>query len=140
MNDHTYCCQSDANICSTGEPPLEKKEKCKSFHVAKTKQRDIDARKFGVPLVFSEFGACANTEACFYEITSAAEEFDKYLASWMYWMFKGFGDFTTTGSLTEGMYDSEGKLQTYKILALTRTFIPAFQGTPQSMYFINYGV
>jgi hypothetical protein len=63
-----------------------------------------------VPLVFSEFGACANTEACLNEITSATDAFDEHLASWMYWMFKGFGDFTTTGSLTEGMYDKDGTL------------------------------
>ncbi len=63
-----------------------------------------------MPLYFTEFGACANTEACFYEITGAAEAFDSELVSWAYWMFKGFGDFTTTGSLTEGLYDEEGKL------------------------------
>jgi len=33
-------------------------------------------------------------------------------------MFKGFGDFTTTGRMTEGMYDENGNLQYYKMLAL----------------------
>jgi hypothetical protein len=44
----------------------------------------------------------------------------------MYWMFKGFGDFTTTGSLTEGVYDQDGNLQDKKIRALSRTFVTAW--------------
>jgi len=61
-------------------------------------------------LIFSEFGACSDSIECFTEITSATEKFDKYLASWAYWMFKGYGDFTTTGKLTEGLYDGAGNL------------------------------
>jgi hypothetical protein len=45
-------------------------------------------------------------------------------------MFKGFGDFTTTGGLIEGMYDPEGKLQPFKLLALLRSYLHATQGTP----------
>jgi len=39
------------------------------------------------------------------EITNSADAFDSKLASWVYWMFKGFGDFTTTGTAMEGLYD-----------------------------------
>ena len=113
-------------MCASGEPPLDKKEECRKFHSKKVSTRAENALDYGVPLVFTEFGACNNTESCFHEITSAADAFDQHLASWMYWMFKGFGDFTTTGSLTEGMYDKDGNLQMYKVLALTRTFIHAF--------------
>lgn len=118
LNDHTYCCQAAPDMCDSGEPPLEKKDICKAFHAQKASVRSQDAQRLGVPLLFSEFGACANTESCFHEITSAAEAFDDHLASWAYWMFKGFGDFTTTGSMTEGMYDKDGNLQQYKVLAL----------------------
>lgn len=24
LNDHTYCCQKSADMCETGEPPLDK--------------------------------------------------------------------------------------------------------------------
>lgn len=88
-------------------------------------------------MFFTEFGACANTESCFHEITGAAEEFDNHLASWAYWMFKGFGDFTTTGSLTEGMYDKDGNIQRYKLLALQRSFLHAVQGNLSTMKFFT---
>ena len=90
-----------------------------------------------MPMFFTEFGACANTESCFHEITGAAEEFDNHLASWAYWMFKGFGDFTTTGSLTEGMYDKDGNIQRYKLLALQRSFLHAVQGNLSTMKFFT---
>jgi hypothetical protein len=34
--------------------------------------------------------------------------FDSQLASWAYWMYKGFGDFTTTGGAAEGMFNPDG--------------------------------
>lgn len=137
LNDHTYCCQMDADICHFGEPPLEAKDKCKGFHLKKVGVRAEDAKRMKVPLIFSEFGACSNSESCFNEITAAAEAYDSQLASWMYWMFKGFGDFTTTGGLIQGYYDGAGKLQEWKVLALQRSFVYAFQGKPLSMKFIT---
>jgi len=50
-------------------------------------------------------------------------------------MYKGFGDFTTTGGSTEGLYEPDGSLQTAKAKALARTYAWAYQGTPTSMYF-----
>jgi hypothetical protein len=33
LNDHTYCCQLNANICAeTKEPPLDKKDECLAWH------------------------------------------------------------------------------------------------------------
>ncbi len=135
LNDHLYCCQADANVCATGEPPIDRKDFCKAFHTKKVAVRSDDAKRLGVPMIFTEFGACSQSEACFHEITSSTEEFDAHLASWAYWMFKGFGDFTTTGGLIEGMYDPEGNIQHFKLLALLRTFIHATQGTPLSNKF-----
>lgn len=37
--------------------------------------------------------------------------------------------------MTEGMYDKDGNLQQYKILALQRTYLHATQGTPTYMRF-----
>ena len=111
LNDHVYCCQMSQDVCLGGEPPVSEKDKCKIFHEYKVGIRAKDAKRYGVPLIWSEFGACSNTESCFWEITNAAEEMDKHFHSYAYWMFKGFGDFTTTGGLVEGMYDGEGNLQ-----------------------------
>ena len=73
LNDHLYCCQADADVCLGGEPPLDKKDFCHKFHTNKVNVRSADAKRYGVPLIFTEFGACSNSEACFTEITSSAE-------------------------------------------------------------------
>jgi hypothetical protein len=48
---------------------------------------------------------------------------DDYAASWAYWMYKGFGDFTTISTASSGLYDDEGELNQRKLRALTRTYI-----------------
>lgn len=108
MNAHTYCCQANPNACSTGEPPLEDEEMCRTFHFRKAAQRAADAERLGVPLIFTEFGACFDTQECYNEITSSLDAFDSHLSSWAYWQYKGFGDFTTTGGATEGMFNADG--------------------------------
>ena len=78
----------------------------------------------------SEFGACMGGPTCAYEIESMTSACDEYLASWAYWQFKKLGDLTTTaGTGSEGFYNDDGALQTEKIRALTRTYLPATQGT-----------
>jgi hypothetical protein len=47
---------------------------------------------------------------CFEEITNSCDSFDEILASWAYWQFKGFGDFTTTGNANEGLYEYNGDI------------------------------
>lgn len=93
-----------------GRTPESLAPRCRNFHQNKVNKRSEDAQRLGVPLIFSEFGACSNTTACALEITSSADAFDSGLASWAYWMFKGFGDFTTTGTAMEGLWDADGNL------------------------------
>jgi len=95
--------------------------------------RSQDAERLKVPLILSEFGACTGSEACAKEVNSVVDACEDHLTSWMYWQYKGFGDFTTTGSLTEGMYDGEGKLFDRKLNAILRSYSPAYQGTPTMM-------
>ena len=45
--------------------------------------------------MISEFGACSGSEACYEEIRNVGDACDENVTSWAYWMFKGFGDFTT---------------------------------------------
>ena len=108
LNDHTYCCQAAGSMCDAGEPPLDKSDECRKFHFQKVAKREADAERFGVPLLFSEFGACFDGKECATEITNSADAFDTALASWSYWMYKSFGDFTTTGGTREGMFNSDG--------------------------------
>lgn len=137
LNDHSYCCQAIINVCNNeyGEPSEKMSNRCRNFHFNKASTRREDADRLGIPLLFSEFGACSNTTACAMEITNSVDAFDSVMASWTYWGFKGFGDFTTTGSLLEGLYDADGNLQPLKFKALTRSYVHAFQGVPTKNYF-----
>lgn len=64
LNDHTYCCQLSAEMCATGEPPLEKAKECQEWHEKRINTRSEDAERYGVPLIISEFGACLGSASC----------------------------------------------------------------------------
>ena len=76
LNDHSYCCQASGSMCADGEPPLEKADVCRKFHAQKAKARRESANEFGVPLIFSEFGACFDGEKCQVEIDNSVDAFD----------------------------------------------------------------
>lgn len=135
LNDHVYCCAAGPDICKTGEPLLKDKDLCKSFINRKVEQRSKDAARLGVGLIFTEFGSCTDSDNCMAELKSVTDACDSHLVGWAYWMFKGFGDYTTTGSFTEGMYNQDGSLQQNKLKHLSRTYITAYQGVPQSISF-----
>ena len=63
-------------MCDGGEPPLEKSDVCRAFHAQKAKARRESANEFGVPLIFSEFGACFDGEKCQTEIDNSVDAFD----------------------------------------------------------------
>ena len=120
MNDHSY------GPCALGEVSSDIFPLCKEYHEVKLSQRDSDAKKFNVPLIISEFGACPESDSCVAEVQSLVEVCDEHLSSWAYWQFKKYGDLTTTAMDTsEGFYTSEGFLQARKIKALTRTYFKA---------------
>uniref|UniRef100_A0A7S3CRF8 Glycoside hydrolase family 5 domain-containing protein n=1 Tax=Strombidium rassoulzadegani TaxID=1082188 RepID=A0A7S3CRF8_9SPIT len=132
LNDHTYCCQLDANICSsTGEPKQSDAAQCYDWHVKRVSTRDKDAKALGIPLMISEFGACMDSEECVTEINQVADVTDQYLATgWAYWEFKNFKDLTTSaGDRSEGFYNNDGSIQHEKVKALSRTYFKAVQGT-----------
>ena len=61
---------------------------------------------------------------------------DEYLTSWAYWQFKTFSDLTTVaGTGSEGFYNDDGTLQTYKVKALARSYMPYTQGSLSSIRF-----
>mmetsp|Transcript_10312 Transcript_10312/g.10251 ORF Transcript_10312/g.10251 Transcript_10312/m.10251 type:complete len:530 (+) Transcript_10312:35-1624(+) len=139
LNDHLYCCDMENEKCTAngGDPPASTKLLCERFHDQKVKLRREDANNLGIGLMITEFGACSNRSDCPIEINSVTNACDKYLTGWSYWMFKGFGDYTTTGNLEEGLYDGDGNLQTMKLKALERTYVPYYQGVPTKIYFID---
>ncbi len=65
LNDHTYCCQLSASMCSVGgEPPLSEAETCLGWHKKRIGTRSEDAERYGLALIISEFGACMGSDAC----------------------------------------------------------------------------
>ena len=138
LNDHTYCCQLSADICATGEPDEAKAADCKAWHEKRLSTRRMDADRYGVPLIISEFGACLNSTACVQEITSVVDVCDETLASWAYWQFKNYADLTTSaGTNSEGFYNNDGTLQEGKVKALTRPYLLATQGFLKRMKFYD---
>lgn len=61
LNDHTYCCVLSADVCDGGEPAPGMEAKCLAWHEKKLSARDADAKRLGVPLLISEFGACLDS-------------------------------------------------------------------------------
>jgi endoglycosylceramidase len=113
LNDHTYCCELSADMCTGngGEPPLEKAKECRNWHQKRVTTRLEDAERYKTPLFISEFGACKGSESCIQEITSVTEVCDEHLVGWAYWQFKNFNDITTTaGNGSEGFYNVDGSL------------------------------
>ena len=135
LNAHSYCCQAAREICELGEPQLKDYFTCKSYHLRKLEDLYQNSRALKIPFIVTEFGACRNSESCFNEITSFAEASDNYLASWTYWQYKPFGDFTTSCDYDEGIFSLDGGYQENKVKGLARTYIKAFQGIPISMKF-----
>jgi endoglycosylceramidase len=139
LNDHSYCCEMSYNACKGGEPTLKDAQTtCASFNRRKVLKRKEDAERLQVGLIISEFGACFDTEACAAEIGAVTGAADEALASWAYWQYKGFGDFTTfTAALgvDEGLFYPNSTVQATKVKALARTYAQATQGIPQWMHF-----
>lgn len=132
LNEHTYCCQADSQMCidNNGEPPLSAAKRCAYFHEERLKLRSEDAARLGVGLMITEFGSCSDSLACMAELNSVTTACDNYLVGWAYWMFKGFGDYTSTSTTIEGLYDGQGNLQTLKLKTLSKTYVQYYQGTP----------
>ena len=136
LNDHTYCCQMGADVCSSGEPPISMKEECYKWHEARINTRAADAERLQVPLIISEFGACYDSKNCSIEINAVGDICDQQLTGWAYWQFKNLEDLTTSaGTGSEGFYNFDGTLQTIKVKALSRTYAMKTQGVLKEMLF-----
>ena len=137
FNVHNYCCQAGPDVCRSGEPSLEQaKGMCANFHEMKVKENIKHGKRLKAPIIVTEFGACSNSEACYYEMMGLIKAADRHLVSWAYWMYKTFGDHTTTAANnTEGIFNEDGTLQMYKEIALSRSYVQAYQGYPLSVEF-----
>jgi endoglycosylceramidase len=64
LNDHTYCCQLSSTACATGEPDVNLASECYDWHEKRIGTRSDDAKRLGLPLIISEFGACLTEGPC----------------------------------------------------------------------------
>lgn len=85
----------------------------------------------------TEFGALSNFTQSEYELDWMTSLADQYLRSWTYWQFKYYNDMTTAASppTIESFYGANGQLQTRKVKALSRTYVPIVCGDPTYMKF-----
>lgn len=127
---HVYCLNADRR----GQPanwPL-----CKAF-------MDMDFtgfieafRSIGGGGMMTEWGAMDNSTIDLEVIDWLTGQADNYFQSWSWWQFKSYNDITTQSiGDAESFYDSKGKLQTEKVLALSRTYAYAIAGVPLQMKF-----
>lgn len=111
-------------MCDSGEPDPKRLSECVEFNKRRIKVRNEDAKRYGVPLIISEFGACLNSTVCVNEIGIVTDACDEHLNGWAYWEFKKYKDLTTSaGTGSEGFYNNDGSLQDGKVRALARTYI-----------------
>ena len=133
-NVHTYCCLSNLNMCSEGEPNLYSSQNiCPKFHKKKIKKNIKDSKKLKVPLIISEFGACSDSESCYNEIISVVKKCGNNLISWAYWNYKPFGDHTTSAIQIvekEGIFNKDGSIQFNKEKSLSLSYVQFYQGIP----------
>ena len=72
----------------------------------------------------TEFGACLTEAPCTQEIRQVADVSDSILVGWAYWEFKTYRDLTTSaGTGSEGFYNKDGSLQSWKVKALARSYL-----------------
>lgn len=106
LNDHSYCCSLGRDVCAGGEPSTDLADTCLAFHGKRVGQRAKDAKRLGVPLVITEFGACITEASCTQEINQLCDVADESIVGWAYWEFKTYKDLTTTaGTGAEGFYN-----------------------------------
>ena len=68
LNDHTYCCQTDSEMCEDGTPKAGMAHACLLWHHKRIGIRNEDAKRLGIPFMISEFGACIDGQGCETEI------------------------------------------------------------------------
>ena len=92
--------------------------------------------RLGIPLFITEFGACFTEGPCTQEINQVGQVCDEHLIGWAYWEFKTYGDLTTSaGTNSEGFYNTDGSLQSFKVKALARSYMQRTQGIPTKQSF-----
>lgn len=140
---HHYCFGVSIEMTKHKIIPLDHaKTSCRDYAEYKVRKSYEKSIELGVPVFYTEFGACSDNESCYWEVKALADACDTYMLSWSYWMYKPYGDHTTVcNDDTEGMWNPDGSLQMFKMKALTRPFIMAFQGTPiKSFYYTELNV
>lgn len=126
LSYHLYCIILDRN----GQPMSTRL--CDGIEEDVMKNRLHDMDKLGVAGFITEWGAYNNQTVPGskpyedgLEIMGLA---DKYLQSWAYWQYKGYGDFTTQSSTAEGLWFENGTIQNEKVKMLSRSYAQAVSG------------
>lgn len=143
LNFHSYCCLANLEICNTPEREVTLENAlttCKVFHEKRLKKSALNARELGIPALVSEFGACSDSQACYWDLKNFLDAAEDNLLSWAYWMYKPFNDHTTVAERDmEGIFHPNGKIQEIKEKALSRTYVLSYPGIAISSKFLENG-
>ncbi|XP_062516770.1 endoglycoceramidase-like [Corticium candelabrum] len=130
---HIYCA-----LMKKGQPsniPI-----CKDIESNLFSARMLDMEEMGLAGFVTEWGAYDDftTESDSFrdaqDITSFA---DRFLLSWSYWQFKGYGDITTQSNSDEGFWNAQGKLEELKVRTLSYPYAMSVGGHYKSMQFVR---
>lgn len=126
LSYHIYCVLMD----SDGQPLSN--ILCDGSNKQVMEIRNADTERLGVAGILTEWGAYNGVTVPGtkpykdgLEIGALA---DDNLQSWIYWQFKGYGDFTTQTDSSEGLWYRNGTLQASKLFLLSRTYAQAVAG------------
>jgi endoglycosylceramidase len=122
---HLYCILMDSH----GEP-LDNRL-CRDYEQENFKIRTLDLNKLGTAGFMTEWGAYGTLLPGSKEYNDGVDVLnlaDQHLTSWSYWQYKGFGDFTTQSSDTEGLFYPNGTAQEAKLKLLSRTYAQSLAG------------
>jgi hypothetical protein len=85
--------------------------------------------------IMTEFGANDNRTIGIDAMDYVLNRADDHIQGAIYWQFKYNDDLTTSGDVTESLFNADGTLQTDKVKALARTHAQKIAGVPHQHRF-----
>jgi endoglycosylceramidase len=129
LSYHVYCPTFNPKLGAAG------RALCRVADSAFFNAREKDVARLGGASFLTEFGSLGETDADLNEINRVLDLADAHVQSTVYWAFKAYNDYTSTGGASMSLYDASGRLQKKKLRALARSYPQAVCGTIVSTTF-----
>lgn len=111
---------------------------CEYFESAMMYCKTSEMKALKVGGLITEFGALCDDDSCIVELHRFQRKAEEAKQGWIYWQFKHYEDLTTANrDESQGFYYKSAKLQTKKVIALTRPYARVIAGKIKEMRFIE---